>query len=178
LTVAGNSARHDVDEYLRAAADLGRKTPGSPRRPLVCRLPLGSQRRLFSHRLARARPTVPRWLPAPSGLRRTEGDAFTFIEGREPGWRESRDVDEYVLAATIASDEVEAFLDIEPLHGAGLFDRCTRRWPPRCLEPGFAEACHRHCETHIYMLTISPVSVKTPFPQQVRDRAVRIFRTR
>jgi hypothetical protein len=41
--------------------------------------------------------------PYPSGFRplpalgETEGYAFTFIEGREPGWRESRDVNEYVL---------------------------------------------------------------------------------
>jgi hypothetical protein len=34
-------------------------------------------------------------------------------------------VNEYVLATTIPSDEAEALVDIEPFHGAGLFDRCA-----------------------------------------------------
>jgi len=38
-------------------------------------------------------------------------------------------VDEYVLPTTIAGDEAEALVDIEPFHGAGLFDRCAGRWP-------------------------------------------------
>ena len=38
-------------------------------------------------------------------------------------------MDEYVLPTTIAGDEAEALVDIEPFHGAGLFDRCAGRWP-------------------------------------------------
>ena len=63
--------------------------------------------------------------PYPTGFRSLapvddiEGDALTFIEGREPGWCESRDVNEYVLATTIPSDEAEAPLDIESFHRAG-----------------------------------------------------------
>jgi hypothetical protein len=74
-------------------------------------------------RLARLRPTAPKWLPA---LGETESDAFTFIVGHEPGSFEGRDVDEHVLSAAIASNEAEALVDIEPFHGAGLFDRCAR----------------------------------------------------
>ena len=62
----------------------------------------------------------------------SEDDTFTFIDGGEPGSFKSRDVDEYVLATTIPSDEAEALVDIEPFHGAGLFDRCAGRCPARC----------------------------------------------
>ena len=36
-----------------------------------------------------------------------EGDAFTFIESRQPGLFESRHVDEYVLPTIITDDEAE-----------------------------------------------------------------------
>src|SRR5258708_16912190 len=62
-----------------------------------------------------------------------EENAISFIEGREPGWRESRDVDECVLSTTIPSDEAKALVDIEPLHRSGFLDRCVGRWPARCL---------------------------------------------
>src|ERR1700730_10594166 len=71
----------------------------------------------------------------PAALGDIEGDAVTFIEGREPGWRESRDVDEYVLSTITPSDEAEALVAIEPFHGAGHFDRCAGRWPVRCCRP-------------------------------------------
>ena len=55
-------------------------------------------------------------------------DTLSFVKGREPGSFKGRDVDEYVLPAAIPSDEAEALLDIEPLHGACLLDRQVRRW--------------------------------------------------
>jgi hypothetical protein len=57
----------------------------------------------LSMRLARLiiRPTYPRGFRPFATLGDIEGDAFTFIEGHEPGWCESRDVDEYVLSSTI-----------------------------------------------------------------------------
>jgi hypothetical protein len=82
-------------------------------------------------RLALDQPYPSGFRPLPS-LGETEGDAFTFIEGREPGWCESRNMDEYVLATAIPSDKAEAFVDVEPFHGAGLFERGTGRWPARC----------------------------------------------
>ena len=78
------------------------------------------QPRLFS--VDEAGPTLDQ--PYPRGFRPfatlgdIEGDAFTFIEGHEPGWCESRDVDEYVLSSTIPGDEAEALVDIDPFHGA------------------------------------------------------------
>jgi hypothetical protein len=48
-------------------------------------------------------------------LGKTEGDAFTFIKAREPGWCEIRDVDEYILSASSASNEADAVVDIEPI---------------------------------------------------------------
>ena len=44
-------------------------------------------------------------------------------------------VDEYVLSSTIPGGEAETLVDIEPFHGAGLFDRCAGRWPAGCLRP-------------------------------------------
>jgi hypothetical protein len=38
-------------------------------------------------------------------------------------------VDEYVLPAAVASDEAEALIGVEPLHGACPLDRQVRRWP-------------------------------------------------
>ena len=69
----------------------------------------------------------PRGFQPLAALGDSEGDTFTFIEGGEPGSFKSRDVDEYVHATTIPSDEAEALVDIEPFHGAGLFDRCAGR---------------------------------------------------
>ena len=74
----------------------------------------------------------PRGFRPLAALGDIEGDAFTFIEVREPGKSESRDVDEYVLSTIIPSDEAEALVDIEPFHGAGFLDRCVGRWPARC----------------------------------------------
>src|SRR5215813_10470523 len=92
-------------------------------------------------------PTGFRPLPA---LGETEGDAFTFIEAREPGSFKSRDVDECVLATTIPSDESEALVDIEPFHGAGLFDRCAGRSLAGCRRPETRTRwCRRRCGARI-----------------------------
>src|SRR5260370_27203596 len=101
---------------------------------LVRQLLLASQQRLFS--FDQASPTLDQ--PYPSGFRplpalgETEGDTFTFIEGREPRLCESRNVDECVLSTTIPSDEAKALVDVEPLHRPGFLDRCVGRWPARC----------------------------------------------
>jgi hypothetical protein len=58
-----------------------------------------------------------------------ENDSLPFAEPLDARSLKSRDVDEYVLPTTIAGDEAEALVDIEPFHGAGLFDRCAGRWP-------------------------------------------------
>ena len=56
-----------------------------------------------------------------------DDDGLPFSEAREPGSFESGDVNEYVLSATIAGNEAEALLDVEPFHHAGLLDEDARR---------------------------------------------------
>jgi hypothetical protein len=101
------------------------------RRMLLRQLLLATSRGFSpSMRLARFRPTVPSRLPVPCARRRLEGDALTFIEGREPRWCESRDVDECVLSTTIPSDEAKALVDIEPLHRSGFLADVSEDSPP------------------------------------------------
>ena len=52
-------------------------------------------------------------------------------------------MDEHILSATIAGDEAVASFGIEPLHRAGLLDRCAGRWPVRCPRPETRSSlCH------------------------------------
>jgi hypothetical protein len=56
-----------------------------------------------------------------------DDDSLTLVEGREPGSFKGRDVDEHVLSTAIASNEAEALLDVESLHGADFLDRPGNR---------------------------------------------------
>ena len=69
----------------------------------------------------------PRRFQPFSTLDDVDDDGLPFGEVREPGSFESGDVDEHVLPATIAGDEAETLLGVEPFHSAGLLDGYARR---------------------------------------------------
>ncbi len=69
----------------------------------------------------------PRCFKSFSALDDIDDDGLSFVEAREPRSFESGEVDEHVLPATIAGDEAEALLGVEPFHRAGLLDCYARR---------------------------------------------------
>ena len=68
-----------------------------------------------------AEPYSRRFQP-PSALDDIDNDELPFSEAREPRSFESRDMNEYVVSATIAGDEAVAPLGIKPFNCAGLLD--------------------------------------------------------
>ena len=64
----------------------------------------------------------PRRFQPFAALDNIDDDLLAFAEAREPRSLKSGDVDEHVLSATIAGDEAEPLLGVEPLHRAGLLD--------------------------------------------------------
>src|SRR5215831_19659658 len=61
--------------------------------------------------------------------------AISFAEAGEPRSFNSRDVDEYVLSAAIASDEAETLFRVEPFDCAGFLHGHVGGWPVRCRRP-------------------------------------------
>ena len=80
-----------------------------------------------------------------SALDDIDDDSLTLVEGREPGSFKGRDVDEHVLSAAIASNEAEALLDVESLHGADFLDRPGNRAARSACSKARPQWCRRLC---------------------------------
>ena len=80
-----------------------------------------------------------------SALDDIDDDSLTLVEGREPGSFKGRDVDEHVLSTAIASNEAEALLDVESLHGADFLDRPGNRAARSACSKARPQWCRRLC---------------------------------
>ncbi len=69
----------------------------------------------------------PRRFQPLSALNDIDDDLLPFAEAREPRSLKSGDVNEHVPSATIAGNETEALLGIEPFHCAGLLGGYARK---------------------------------------------------
>src|SRR5690606_32464496 len=100
-----------------------------------------------------------------------EADLLAFVQRAQAGALDGRNVHEHVLAAVIRLDEAEAFLAVEPLHGAGLHELSLSGHefsrPERAAKSNFRRGPEGDFRAGVATLNLDSRRAKTRFDLQV-----------